>query len=445
MSTAKRANVTYPPSWTMGSLACGSQIQLGIPDTILFHDGAPQAWLFTSKAGVVLKKRTLRKSSIKERFIRLSVSNPNNPQQRVAIVRFGDGTVRYLGREVFQEMIAKLPTTEPGVVCVQCYVQGRGSAGTVHRNSYRIINDKGLVVTETNTFTTLTGQETKSSMSSWNEREIKLEKSNASNINRALDAVTLTLVHFLEHGQEQPTRILHLQCDYVVDVAGQIWLTWTGPVTAAIAAAAQDLRLANVRNEGPRGRAEFLGMKTSLAMQRDFGGPPAPVNTSRFPAYVNTTYSGQFGGTENTARLEEITTRVDKAAEAVELPAEAVGGGSGGIADTLSRAKSSDRGDIAKLSEAVPHSTCSSRAEQQIPGTVLSTMTVGVRPSEAAAWESKGRAPGDKHYPSSFACTGDFCTIRVLVSHALLDGLLVGGKGRMSRDPSGPSPVGAGR
>ncbi|CAN0572384.1 unnamed protein product, partial [Ectocarpus sp. 12 AP-2014] len=105
MSTSTRENIMHSPSWAMENLVGNANLRLGIPDTILFKDGAPHVWLFTSKAGDVLNKRSLRKSSIKERFTRLFATNPNNPHQRIATVRFMDGTVRNLGREDFKEMM----------------------------------------------------------------------------------------------------------------------------------------------------------------------------------------------------------------------------------------------------------------------------------------------------------------------------------------------------
>lgn len=414
MSAAKLENITRPSVWAMDNLVGNELLQLGIPDTILFHDGAPQVWLFTSKAGVVLKKRSLRKSSIKERFTRLSVGNPNNPQQRVVTVRFMDGTVRNLRRDSFKEMMTKFPATEPGIVCMQCFMQGKGSAGTVYRNSYKVTNDKGLVVTETSSFTTLTAEQAEMPVSAWNERDINLEKSKASGINKALDAVTLGVVRFLEVKQDKPTRILHLQCDYVVDIAGQIWLTWIGETTIAMAAAAQDLRLANVRDEGPRGRSEFLGSETALAMQREFGGPPALVTKSR----RNNPRGHMTPSDNNYQYCEQVSKTVDRAAEAVELPRGVVGGGSGGIADALSRANAARVDGALESAMGLPSSALVLRTKQQGPREkTLSTMTVGIRASESAAWEAKGRAPGDKHYPSSFACAGDYCTIRVQVTN----------------------------
>lgn len=424
MSTTKRENVTRPSSWAMENLVGKANLRLGIPDTILFKDGAPHVWLFTSKAGDVLNKRSLRKSSIKDRFTRLFVTNPHNPQQRVATVRFMDGTVRNLSRESFKEMMNKFPATEPGIVSIQCYMQGRGASGTVYRNSYQVVNDKGLAVTGTSSFTTLDSDQAAAAPTcTWSEREIRVEKCMASRINKALDEVTFSIVRYLEAEQDRPTRVLGLQCDYIVDAASQIWLTWIGETTVAVGDAAKDLRLADVALEGPRGRGEFLGPQNALDMRRDFGGPPRPTRKTR--------RRNDDPATATIGQEIDIGEAVDRAAEVIELPRELVGaGGSGGIADALSRAEAAKKGGLvgpleADTSSSLKAGSSSSpalavvrelSADANGRPTTLSTMTVGVRTSEA--WEAKGgggRALGEKRFPSSFACAGDYCTIRVLV------------------------------
>lgn len=401
----------------MESLVGNGCLHLGIPDTILFHDGAPHSWLFTSKTGVVVKKRTLRKSSIKERFTRLAAANPNNPREHVATLRFMDGTVRNLGKEAFKQMMVKFPATEPGIVSMQCYVQGRGTSGTVYRNFYKVINDKARVVTGTSSFTTIISDHENTAVSTWSEREIKLEKSNASNINTALDEVTLSVVRFLQIGKGRPTRVLEILCDYVVDIAGQIWLYWIGNVTIATADAAQDLRLASVLVEGPRGRGEFLGKETALAMQKEFGGAPSPIRRTRRQQGARGGPS-KYTASHINALPHEMSSIVDRAAEAVELPRGALGGGSGGIADALARTAEQSRA-IAGSSESsslLLLSSTEQRDRRAAGDAIRPTMTAGVRASESQAWEARGRAPGDRHYPSSFACAGDYCTIQVLVS-----------------------------
>lgn len=421
MLTTKRENTRHSSMWAMGNLVGNANLRLGIPDTILFKDGAPHVWLFTSKTGDVLNKRSLRKSSIKERFTRLFATNPNNPQQRVATVRFMDGTVRNLGREAFKDMMNKFPATEPGIMSIQCYMQGKGASGTVYRNSYRVVNDKGLAVTGTSSFTTLSSDKTAAAAptSTWSEREIKLERCMASSINKALDAVTLSVVRYLETEQDRPTRVLGFHCDYVVDAASQIWLTWIGETTVAVADAARDLRLANVPLEGPRGRGEFLGPQNALDMQRELGGPPGPTRKNRRRGDDPAATAAAIG------REAEMGEAVDRAAEVIELPRGDVGaGGSGGIANVLSRAEAAKGGALvvhpgagsSSASALVAGASPSRQADAGGRTTMLSTMTVGVRGGEA--WGAKiggGRAPGEKRYPSSFACAGDYCSIRVLV------------------------------
>lgn len=441
-TTKKNDDVMHSPQWAMGSLAGGGALRLGIPDTILIKDGAPQSWLFTSKSGAVLKKRLLRRSSIKDRFTRLFASNPNNPQKRVATLRFMDGTVRNIDQDSFAQMMDKFPAMEEGIMSIQCYVQGKGASGTVYRNTYRVVNDKGLIVSETSSFTTLNiHHAAEVPTCSWTEHEIKLEKCNAPSINKALGKVTQDVVRYIEAEQDRPTRILHMQCDYVVDDAGQIWLTWIKDTTLAVGEAAQDLRLANVKFEGPRGRGEFLGSQNALAMQqRELAGLRATSEKMKNCLRNGPTVAAATLSAEKYAK--SISETIDTAAEITELPRRVVGaGGAGGIADALSRAEaakkaasspslgtlsSPPRGSLSSLAlVAIGDQEEAFKRSQATSLPVLSTMTVGVGAGEAAG---EGRSSSRcvarksrKRYLRSFACAGDYCSIRVLVrsKHAI--------------------------
>lgn len=429
-SKKKYGDVIRSPQWAMGSLAGGGALRLGIPDTILIKDGAPLSWLFTSKSGAVLKKRLLRRSSIKDRFTRLFASNPNNPQKRVATLRLMDGMVRNIDQDFFAQIMEKFPAMDEGIMSIQCYVQSKGASGTVYRNTYRVVNDKGLIVSKTSSFTTLNihhGAEAPTC--SWTDREIKLEKCNAASIKKALDRVTQDVVRYIEAEQDRPTRILHMQCDYVVDDAGRIWLTWIKDTSLAVGEAAQDLRLANVKLEGPRGRGDFLGSQNALAMQqRELAGLPA--TSEKMKNRRRTGLSAAAGTLSPESYAKYISESIDTAAEITELPRGTVGnGGGGGIADALSRTEaakkavylsSPPRGSSSSLALAGirDHEEAFKRSQaRSLP--VLSTMTVGVGAGEAAG---EGRNSGHcvdrksrKRYLRSLACAGDYCSIKVLV------------------------------
>lgn len=373
MTVSTKQEILRSSYWAVSGLASGGNLRIGIPDTILFNNGAPQAWLFTSKAGVVLKKRCLRKSSICDRFMRLFASNLHNPHGRVATVRFGDGTVCCLGPTSFDEMMTKFPATDPGVLSVQCYIQGRGNTGTVYRNSYRAANDRRPATTSTSSFTTFKADTSDNSVCTWNGNELYLERSRASGVNAVLDAVTRTVVRHLE-AEANTTRILSVTCDYILDAAGQIWLTWIGESTVASVDAFRRHRC----------------RRSAL--------------TSRHPEDFDHKFAG-------------ATSAVDRAAEVVELPRGELGCGAGGIKDTLSRSRSAEGLTSRPIQKTKATSAASvAQTEQAAPKHLHSTMVVGVRASEAATLEARGRAPGGKDYPSSFSCAGDYCAIRVLVS-----------------------------
>jgi hypothetical protein len=128
-------------AWVMAQLASASALhrcRIGIPDTVLVHEGAAEAWLFTSKSGEVLRKRSVVAASIVDRFQRLALTNPNNPHRRAAILRYSNGVVQYVGHQALRDMMQKFPLSgDNGLVGVQCFIQSKGLGGTVYRNTYK--------------------------------------------------------------------------------------------------------------------------------------------------------------------------------------------------------------------------------------------------------------------------------------------------------------------
>ena len=121
----------------LSSALASHKCRVGIPDTVLVHEGVAEAWMFTSKSGEVLRKRSVVAASIHERLQRLALTNPNNPFGRAAILRYANGTVQYIGHQAFRDLMQKFPPPDNGLVAVQCYIQGKGSGGTVYRNTLR--------------------------------------------------------------------------------------------------------------------------------------------------------------------------------------------------------------------------------------------------------------------------------------------------------------------
>ena len=143
--------------WAVKGLFTGAatKCNAAILDTILL-EGDP-TWLFTSKNGAISKKRGVSGAAVRERFLRLSSAFEEaiNPQRRTALLRFADGSLKIVDEDAFVAMMASWPPRETGVQALQAYVPSAGAAGTVYRNSYRVVSDKGRTATQTHSFTTI--------------------------------------------------------------------------------------------------------------------------------------------------------------------------------------------------------------------------------------------------------------------------------------------------
>jgi hypothetical protein len=103
----------------------------------------------------------------------LESSRPeDNPLRRAAVLRFSEGVVKLIDEQTFHGLMQNWPPREAGLealqvnlnlnfslelicngnlgaLCLRCdvqvYLPSAGSAGTMYRNSYRIVNDKVLL------------------------------------------------------------------------------------------------------------------------------------------------------------------------------------------------------------------------------------------------------------------------------------------------------------
>jgi hypothetical protein len=454
------ASEVHGPGWAMLLLAsplAPRKCQLGIPDTIVFEQGTAEAWLFTSKTGEILRKRSMQSNAIRDRFLRLAATNPHNPQRRVAIMRYSDGTVQMLGQKSFKDLMHKFPPTEPGLLSVQCFIQSKGLMNTIWRNSYSVVDDKGRIVTGTASFTTLpqgSGGSSSSTVASaitavaptagdgaedqqqqveteeptaeWHARDVKPVRSTAARTNAALDAATRVVVRHLESALRGPGRVLHLECDYAIDAADQLWLMWIGSVTLATGEAAQDLRLADVQAEGLYGRAGFLGAEAARTIGQ---APPKPMRSSSSKFSKNAAVAAAAAADAPAV----IARAVCAAAETVELRHSSSTGSrsSSRVGGATAASKDSSRGFTMSTALAVldRQAAATARADDITQGPPASTMTV----MTSSGSSSGAAAAGDAQYSSTSsqqqqqqqlqqqrhrrrpvpqACCGDYCSLR---------------------------------
>ena len=267
-----------PAPWAVAGLfvpKLPSKCNAAIVDTVLL-EGEPR-WYFTSRNGEVTKKRTLTGEAVKERFLRLSTAfEESNPLRRTALLRFADGGMKIVDEEAFVAMMQNWPPREPGVQALQAYVPSAGQAGTLYRNSYKVISDKGRTATQTHSFTTIDAADAHSGNVQVG-RNVVLSRSKAQRLNQTLDAASRSVVRFLESAHH--VRILSAQVDYVVDAESQLWLSWIGDVTTVQGDAALDLSLAGLDHDKGQGRDSWLPRDARKTMEAEEAAKTAAAKT----------------------------------------------------------------------------------------------------------------------------------------------------------------------
>ncbi|KAJ1456598.1 hypothetical protein M885DRAFT_463166 [Pelagophyceae sp. CCMP2097] len=194
-----------------------------IVDTVVPAAGGGEAWLFTSKAGEVSRKRSVNTRQLSERFLRLAAATGAS---NVACVRWADGRTRLLGTRAFEQAMVSWPpfAKDASVVCVQSHV-----AGAQYRNAYRAAAASDRVVTQTHILPST--HEADDDGHSAAPAAAGLDKSRATSLNSTLDAATASIVQFLE--KTQRVKIESLEADYALDGNAQLWLLWLGAATCA--------------------------------------------------------------------------------------------------------------------------------------------------------------------------------------------------------------------
>ncbi len=193
-----------PSPWAVTNLWSAREANkctAAIVDTVLIS-GDPR-WMYTSKNGEVSKKRACTGDAVRERFLKLLETTPpgDNPLRRVAVLRFGEGMLKIVDETAFTALMTSWPPREAGLEALQAYVPAAGAAGTVYRNSYRVVSDTGRTTTATHSFATVPPSLAHTGNVVSDGKAVQT-LSRAAKLNGTLDAATRSVVRFLEGSQK---------------------------------------------------------------------------------------------------------------------------------------------------------------------------------------------------------------------------------------------------
>jgi CheY-like chemotaxis protein/alpha-beta hydrolase superfamily lysophospholipase len=221
---------------------------------VLIGEGEVRArWMFTSREGDVVKKKSIAMAPVRDRFQR--IAQASSPAQDgwapVAFVHYKTGGTAMLDLAAFDAAVPTFPPSDPTISALQPFVRGKGGPGALFRNDYSIVNDKGKCITGTFKVAPPAAAPSQGVVKLDEEGRAAL-RSVATSLNAQLDALTYAAVRYVENTQH--VRVLKVSVHYIIDASDQIWMFWADDLSVASGAAAADLRYADVPLEGTRAR-----------------------------------------------------------------------------------------------------------------------------------------------------------------------------------------------
>lgn len=249
--------------WGMRLLWSAKQaVKLTIPvvDTVLM--GADITWLFTTKKQTEVKKKKLcSREEVHRRFIGLMRGRLGD-QRRCAVLRFDEGRIKVLEADALMATLEPWPQSEPGLKALQAFLpSGTGPSGSLfYRTRFRVADARGLVVTSAFSLHLF------SPKAPCHDGVVGGNVGSAASrskilsplLNARLDKATATVVRYIEGASPFRCRVLDIECDFIEDRKGTLWLSWIGDATVATGKSALELKLAGMDEHALSGRDGFL-------------------------------------------------------------------------------------------------------------------------------------------------------------------------------------------
>ncbi|GMI04272.1 hypothetical protein TrLO_g11513 [Triparma laevis f. longispina] len=228
-----------------------------IPDTILFNNGVLDKWVFSNRQGQVVRKRPGSETqlNVKEKFAKIASASLTNYQGRACVLRHRDGSFSLLDGVAFQEFAEVWPPSDPGILAVQSYVQGRGNQGTIFRSTYRVVNSSGRVSLKHASYLSLNpGSEEEATVKIGNEN-LSMIASKGASTNETFSSLMKNAVSQVERVRK--CKVISMTADFLIDYQDQIWLLWMDDVQFLSGENAKDLSAVGIRSE-PDMRGSWL-------------------------------------------------------------------------------------------------------------------------------------------------------------------------------------------
>eukprot|EP01041_Mallomonas_annulata_P008252 gene8252-16970_t len=229
--------------------------RIGLVDAVIFQDGFATRWYITGKTGEIVKKRTVDRAAISQRWKRI---NMQSSSPIIAVVRHRDGSLAFLDESTFDELIDILDHFDHSILSVHCFV--KSTQPSFYRNKFEMKDKLGRFITATESYTYRLNVEGKN-VNLIHEKDCVFTDIKAQSLRNIMDLATHTVIKYIESILN--IKILTLSIDYVVDSKSQLWMIWCSKATYSRAQNLHEAPLTHLP-AGDKGRMGWAGSQYAL-------------------------------------------------------------------------------------------------------------------------------------------------------------------------------------
>mgnify|MGYP005994710653 CR=1 FL=1 len=221
---------------------------------VIYDRAVPARWYITGKGGEVLKKRSVDKDSLRDRWLRIAEQNSSGV---VAVIRQKGNILKFLNIDAWETFTDNLKVPDDSILSIHCFVKSKKH--TIYRNNFEVKDRTGRYVTTTYCYSYSVDEEDPETVTVFHEDTAKVYECKAANINAIMDLATNTIIKYVE--MMLSVKVLSISVDYVIDSKSQLWMLWTSPAKVLVSGVLLADALSSLPSGDRRGRMGWAGPK----------------------------------------------------------------------------------------------------------------------------------------------------------------------------------------
>jgi hypothetical protein len=187
---------------------------------VLYERAAPSRWYITGKNGEILKKRSVDRKALSDRWRRIASQNETPV---IAIIRQKGNILKFLNDDAWQTFADGMQFADDSILSVHCFVKSKKHS--IYRNNFELKDRTGRALTTTQSYSYQIDETDPESVTIFQEGSAQMYECRAPNLTNIMDLATSTVIRYLE--MMLSVKVVKLSVDYVIDQKSQLWMMWT--------------------------------------------------------------------------------------------------------------------------------------------------------------------------------------------------------------------------